>query len=91
VQTSNVETDYEHRREAAMPLKTVATQLLEKAGVDVGEPADLVVRGAAEQYAVPGYSQICDMTTGEDHRTYDLALAILHKGIEQEAVSRPRL
>jgi hypothetical protein len=47
VQTSLAETDYEHCREAAMPLKTVATQLLEKAGVDVGKLVDLLDRDAA--------------------------------------------
>ena len=29
----------------------------------------------AEQCAVRGYTKICDMTFGKDHRTYDLALA----------------
>jgi ferritin-like protein len=40
---------------------------------------------AAEQCAVRGYTQICDMTAGKDHRTYDLALAILHEEIEHES------
>jgi ferritin-like protein len=39
----------------------------------------------AEQCAVRGYTAICDMTFGKDHRTYDLALAILHEEIEHEA------
>jgi len=39
----------------------------------------------AEQCAVAGYTKICDMTFGKDHRTYDLALAILHEEIEHEA------
>jgi ferritin-like protein len=39
----------------------------------------------AEQCAVRGYTRICDMTAGKDHRTYDLALAILHEEIEHEA------
>jgi ferritin-like protein len=39
----------------------------------------------AEQCAVRGYTQICDMTFGKDHRTYDLSLAILHEEIEHEA------
>jgi ferritin-like protein len=39
----------------------------------------------AEQCAVAGYTQVCDMTFGKDHRTYDLALAILHEEIEHEA------
>ena len=39
----------------------------------------------AERCAVAGYSAICDLTAGKDHRTYDLALAILHEEIEHEA------
>jgi ferritin-like protein len=39
----------------------------------------------AEQCAVRGYTRVCDMTVGKDHRTYDLALAILHEEIEHEA------
>jgi ferritin-like protein len=39
----------------------------------------------AEQCAVRGYTKVCDMTVGKDHRTYDLALAILHEEIEHEA------
>jgi len=47
--------------------------------------AMLEVLLGAEQCAVRGYTQICDMTCGKDHRTYDLALAILHEEIEHEA------
>ena len=39
----------------------------------------------AEQCAVRGYTHICNITFGKDHRTYDLALAILHEEIEHEA------
>lgn len=39
----------------------------------------------AEQCAVKGYTEICNMTAGKDHRTYDLALAILNEEIEHEA------
>lgn len=39
----------------------------------------------AEQCAVRGYTEVCNMTFGKDHRTYDLALAILHEEIEHEA------
>ncbi len=39
----------------------------------------------AERCAVRGYTQICNMTFGKDHRTYDLALAILHEEIEHES------
>ncbi len=39
----------------------------------------------AERCAVRGYTQICNMTYGKDHRTYDLALAILNEEIEHES------
>ena len=39
----------------------------------------------AEQCAVRGYTEICDLTAGKDHRTYDLSLAILNEEIEHEA------
>jgi len=39
----------------------------------------------AEQCAVKGYTEICNLTAGKDHRTYDLALAILNEEIEHEA------
>jgi ferritin-like protein len=47
--------------------------------------AMLQVLLGAEQCAVRGYTQVCDMTAGKDHRTYDLALAILHEEIEHES------
>lgn len=39
----------------------------------------------AERCAVGVYHDICDYSFGKDHRTYDLALAILHEEIEHEA------
>jgi ferritin-like protein len=39
----------------------------------------------AERCAVRIYTEICSMTFGKDHRTYDLSLAILHEEIEHEA------
>lgn len=39
----------------------------------------------AEQCAVAGYTHICNVTFGKDHRTYDLSLSILHEEIEHEA------
>ena len=39
----------------------------------------------AERCAVAGYSKICGITAGKDHRTYDLSLAILHEEVEHEA------
>lgn len=47
--------------------------------------AMLKVLLGAEKCAVRGYTRVCDMTFGKDHRTYDLALAILHEKIEHEA------
>jgi len=52
-------------------------------------PADaeaiLTVLVNAERCAVKGYTEICNMTAGKDHRTYDLALAILNEEIEHES------
>src|ERR1700724_926109 len=54
-----------------------------------GNPKDInaMLEGLlkAEQCAVKGYTNVCDMTCGKDHRTYDLSLAILHEEIEHEA------
>ncbi len=47
--------------------------------------AMLKVLVEAERCAVRGYTHICNITAGKDHRTYDLALAILHEEIEHEA------
>jgi ferritin-like protein len=47
--------------------------------------AILKVLVAAERCAVRGYSQICSLTAGKDHRTYDLSLAILHEEVEHES------
>lgn len=47
--------------------------------------AMLKVLVEAERCAVRGYTTVCNMTAGKDHRTYDLALAILHEEVEHEA------
>jgi len=39
----------------------------------------------AERCAVRAYTHICNLTAGKDHRTYDLALSILHEEIEHES------
>jgi ferritin-like protein len=39
----------------------------------------------AERCAVRGYTHICNLTAGKDHRTYDLTLAILNEEIEHES------
>jgi ferritin-like protein len=54
-----------------------------------GNPRDmqamLKVLVNAERCAVKGYTRICDLTAGKDHRTYDLSLAILNEEIEHES------
>ncbi|MBN1900981.1 DNA protection protein DPS [Candidatus Sumerlaeota bacterium] len=45
----------------------------------------LKVLAEAERCAVRGYTEICNMTAGKDHRTYDLVLAILNEEIEHES------
>ena len=50
-----------------------------------GAKAIVEVLLKAEQCAVRGYTHICNLTAGKDHRTYDLALAILNEEIEHEA------
>lgn len=47
--------------------------------------AMLTVLVNAERCAVRGYTHICNLTAGKDHRTYDLALAILNEEIEHES------
>jgi ferritin-like protein len=47
--------------------------------------AMLTVLVNAERCAVRGYSHICNLTAGKDHRTYALALAILNEEIEHES------
>lgn len=47
--------------------------------------AMLQVLVKAERCAIGGYTHICNLTAGKDHRTYDLSLAILHEEIEHEA------
>jgi len=47
--------------------------------------AILTVLVEAERCAVRGYTNICNLTAGKDHRTYDLAQAILNEEIEHES------
>lgn len=53
------------------------------------DPADvqaiLKVLVEAERCAVRGYTHICNVTAGKDHRTYGLAQAILNEEIEHES------
>jgi ferritin-like protein len=54
-----------------------------------GDPRDvkamLTVLVKAERCAVEGYTEICNVTAGKDHRTYALAQAILHEEVEHES------
>ena len=54
-----------------------------------GAPGDikamLQVLVEAERCAVRGYSHVCNLTAGKDHRTYDLSLAILNEEVEHES------
>jgi len=50
---------------------------------DVKEVLKVLVE--AERCAVRQYTYICNITAGKDHRTYDLALSILHEEIEHES------
>jgi ferritin-like protein len=45
----------------------------------------LTVLVEAERCAIRTYTDICNYTAGKDHRTYDLALAILNEEVEHEA------
>ncbi len=47
--------------------------------------AMLTVLVEAERCAVRAYTNICDITGGKDHRTYDLSLSILNEEIEHES------
>jgi ferritin-like protein len=47
--------------------------------------AILKVLVEAERCAVRGYTHVCNLTAGKDHRTYELALSILNEEIEHES------
>jgi ferritin-like protein len=47
--------------------------------------AMLKVLVEAERCAVRGYTHICNLTAGKDHRTYQLSQAILNEEIEHES------
>lgn len=47
--------------------------------------AMLTILVEAERCAVRGYTHICNLTAGKDHRTYELSLAILNEEIEHES------
>ena len=39
----------------------------------------------AERCAIRTYTEICNMTLGKDHRTFEIALGVLHEEVEHEA------
>ena len=47
--------------------------------------AMLTVLVEAERCAMRGYTTICNLTAGKDHRTYDLSLSILHEETQHES------
>jgi ferritin-like protein len=47
--------------------------------------AMLKVLVEAERCAVRGYTHVCNLTAGKDHRTYDLSQSILNEEIEHES------
>ena len=47
--------------------------------------AMLTVLVNAERCAVQGYTELCNLTAGKDHRTYGLVQAILNEEIEHES------
>jgi ferritin-like protein len=56
---------------------------LPKDPTDIKEMLTVLVK--AERCAVRGYTNICNMTAGKDHRTYALSQAILHEEVEHES------
>lgn len=56
---------------------------LPKDAPNVKSILDVLVK--AERCAVRGYTEICNLTAGKDHRTYALAQAILNEEIEHES------
>ncbi len=56
---------------------------LPKDPTDVKAILEVLVK--AERCAVYGYNELCKMTIGKDHRTYELVSAILNEEIEHES------
>jgi ferritin-like protein len=66
-----------HNTSACPPAK------LPKDPTDINAMLKVLVE--AERCAVRGYTAICNLTAGKDHRTYALAQAILHEEVEHES------
>lgn len=63
-------------------LSSCPPEVLPRDSSDSKELLRALVEG--ERCAVREYSKICDLTAGKDHRTYDLASAILNEEVEHE-------
>jgi ferritin-like protein len=50
---------------------------------DIKDMLQVLVK--AERFAILSYNEICNMTFAKDHRTYNLALAILNEEVEHES------
>jgi ferritin-like protein len=59
--------------------------VMEQTAQQIDIRALLQVLVEAERCAIRVYTDICNMTFGKDHRTYELSLAILNEEIEHEA------
>jgi len=84
------------RTDLIRPVLQLAAAIEIGLGVDSGlhdylteDPHDvqgiLKVLVEAERCAVRQYTNVCNLTAGKDHRTYDLSLAILNEEIEHES------
>ncbi|HEY0196684.1 MAG TPA: DNA protection during starvation protein [Methanobacterium sp.] len=56
---------------------------LPEAPTDINKMLEILVE--AERCAVRQYTNLCNITAGKDHRTYDLVLSILHEEVQHES------
>lgn len=81
-----------HREHSSPSVGYVSPQESQQAVLEVTKAVQqgdirplLQVLVEAERCAIRVYTDICNMTFGKDHRTYELSLAILNEEIEHEA------
>ncbi|MCX7593939.1 MAG: ferritin-like domain-containing protein [Fischerella sp.] len=75
---------YLPERKRSSESSSVGTEV--KQGVEQADIRSMLqVLVEAERCAIRVYTDICNMTFGKDHRTYELSLAILNEEIEHEA------
>jgi len=65
--------------------ETQSASEMQYSGLQGGVRSLLQVLVEAERCAIRVYTDICNITFGKDHRTYELSLAILNEEIEHEA------